>query len=221
MPAPGVERDARHARSARLEEIGVFQALGRRRAARGEQAEQFRFSAGERWGISLGISQRMRGQAFAAHVPLVKGERSALAEAAARLLGRLDHFNLLPAFFIQDDPLYISVFVANLGSLKMGAAYHHLYEYGNCPLFLVLGQVEDRPGVVEGRVEVQTAKDHPPTDPVASNVHHAPMEIRRRRRRHASPGPCVEAAGERLLDDLLCLGSVVDQRLRGRSQLLI
>jgi len=30
----------------------------------GEQAEQFRFSAGERWGISLGISQRMRGQSF-------------------------------------------------------------------------------------------------------------------------------------------------------------
>jgi PhoH-like ATPase len=30
--------------------------------------------------------QRMRGQTFAAHVPLVKGERSALAEAAARLL---------------------------------------------------------------------------------------------------------------------------------------
>ena len=30
--------------------------------------------------------QRMRGQPFAAHVPLVKGERSALAEAGARLL---------------------------------------------------------------------------------------------------------------------------------------
>lgn len=30
--------------------------------------------------------QRMRGQAFAAHVPLVKGERSPLAEAGARLL---------------------------------------------------------------------------------------------------------------------------------------
>lgn len=30
--------------------------------------------------------QRMRGQAFCAHVPLVKGERSPLAEAAARLL---------------------------------------------------------------------------------------------------------------------------------------
>ena len=30
--------------------------------------------------------QRMRGQPFATHIPLVKGERSALAEAAARLL---------------------------------------------------------------------------------------------------------------------------------------
>jgi PhoH-like ATPase len=30
--------------------------------------------------------QRMRGQTFAAHVPLAKGERSPLAEAAARLL---------------------------------------------------------------------------------------------------------------------------------------
>ncbi len=30
--------------------------------------------------------QRMRGQAFAAHIPLVKGERSPLAEAGARLL---------------------------------------------------------------------------------------------------------------------------------------
>jgi PhoH-like ATPase len=30
--------------------------------------------------------QRMRGQVFAAHIPLVKGERSPLAEAGARLL---------------------------------------------------------------------------------------------------------------------------------------
>lgn len=37
---------------------------GRMASVWGEQAEQFRFSAGERWGISLGISQRMRGQAF-------------------------------------------------------------------------------------------------------------------------------------------------------------
>lgn len=37
---------------------------GRMASVWGEQAEQFRFSAGERWGFSLGISQRMRGPQF-------------------------------------------------------------------------------------------------------------------------------------------------------------
>ncbi len=37
---------------------------GRMASVWGEQAEQFRFSAGDRWGFSLGISQRMRGQQF-------------------------------------------------------------------------------------------------------------------------------------------------------------
>ena len=65
-------------------------------------------------------------------------------DAAAGVLRWLDHHNLLPGFFIAGDPLYTSMFVANLGSLKMGAGYHHLYEYGTCPLFLMVGQVEDR-----------------------------------------------------------------------------
>lgn len=37
---------------------------GRMASVWGEQAEQFRFSAGERWGFSLGISQRLRGPQF-------------------------------------------------------------------------------------------------------------------------------------------------------------
>lgn len=37
---------------------------GRMASVWGEQAEQFRFSAGERWGFSLGIAQRMRGSQF-------------------------------------------------------------------------------------------------------------------------------------------------------------
>ena len=73
---------------------------------------------------------------------------------AARLIRGLDHFGLLPGFFIKDDPLYTSMFVANLGSLKMGAGFHHLYEYGTCPIFLMVGAIEDRAMVVEGRAEV-------------------------------------------------------------------
>lgn len=76
-----------------------------------------------------------------------------LLEFFARRLATLDHFGLLPAFFIEGDPLYTSMYIANLGSLKMGAAYHHLYEYGNCPLFLMVGQVEQRAVVLDGQVQ--------------------------------------------------------------------
>ncbi len=71
------------------------------------------------------------------------------------LLKTLDYYGILPASFIENDGLYTSMFSANLGSLGMGAAYHHLYEWGNCPLFLMVGRIEDRPVVVDGRVEAK------------------------------------------------------------------
>ena len=51
----------------------------------------------------------------------------------------LDYFNLLPARMIVADPLYASAFVANLGSVGIAGAYHHLYEYGTIPIFVVVG----------------------------------------------------------------------------------
>jgi hypothetical protein len=53
----------------------------------------------------------------------------------------LDARNLLPRLLIESDPLYCSVFVANLGSVGLDAVYHHLYEWGNCPIFAALGRV--------------------------------------------------------------------------------
>ena len=46
--------------------------------------------------------------------------------------------------------MYTSVFVANLGSIKIDAAYHHLYEHGTCPLFVTIGQITHTPAVVDG-----------------------------------------------------------------------
>jgi pyruvate/2-oxoglutarate dehydrogenase complex dihydrolipoamide acyltransferase (E2) component len=51
----------------------------------------------------------------------------------------LDHVNLLPEMLIEPDPMYSSVFLANLGSIHIGNAFHHLYEYGTCSLFGVVG----------------------------------------------------------------------------------
>ena len=36
-----------------------------------------------------------------------------------------------------------NVFIANLGSIHLDPAYHHLYEYGNIPIFIVVGKKRD------------------------------------------------------------------------------
>lgn len=65
------------------------------------------------------------------------------------VLRGLYRFGLAPRSLVDTDPLYTSAFVANLGSIKIDAAYHHLYEHGNCPLFVTIGKVTKVP-VVEG-----------------------------------------------------------------------
>jgi len=75
-----------------------------------------------------------------------------ILNVAIRFFYWLDYHNCLPGAFIDNDVMYTSGFIANLGSLKMKAGYHHLYEWGTCPLFLMLGQVEDRAMVEDGEV---------------------------------------------------------------------
>ncbi len=53
----------------------------------------------------------------------------------------LDSVNLLPGAMIKNDPMYATVFLANLGSVGIDRTWHHLYEYGTISLFAVLGQV--------------------------------------------------------------------------------
>jgi hypothetical protein len=80
-----------------------------------------------------------------------------LLAAAVTLLRFLDRHGLAPRALIGDDPMYTSAFIANLGSIKIDAAYHHLYEYGNCPLFCTVGRLAAAPFIVDGAVEVRPA----------------------------------------------------------------
>jgi hypothetical protein len=54
----------------------------------------------------------------------------------------LDRFNILPEAFIKPDPLFTSLFLTNDGSVGVGNAHHHLYEYGTCSSFAVVGNVK-------------------------------------------------------------------------------
>lgn len=62
-----------------------------------------------------------------------------------RLADWADAWGLLPRAMIDSDPMFCSVFVANLGSLGLDAGYHHLWEHGNCPLFCVIGRIVNGP----------------------------------------------------------------------------
>lgn len=71
------------------------------------------------------------------------------------VLKRLYKWGLAPRSFVDTDPMYASAFVANLGSIGLDAAFHHLYEHGTCPLFMTIGRVVDAPLVIDGKLEVR------------------------------------------------------------------
>jgi len=66
-----------------------------------------------------------------------------LLDLLVRLQFLLDRWGLLPEVFYRNDPLYASAYIANLGSLNMDPAYHHLFEYGNIPIFIMVGAIRE------------------------------------------------------------------------------
>lgn len=55
-------------------------------------------------------------------------------------LNWLDYHGKYPAALMKDDPYFASVFVSNLGSIKMHANYHHLVNWGTNSIFVVIGE---------------------------------------------------------------------------------
>lgn len=66
----------------------------------------------------------------------------------------LDRWNLYPWFMMKDDPMYASLFLANLGSVGISDAYHHLYEYGTVSIFGAVSAPRPHPFVEQDRVVV-------------------------------------------------------------------
>lgn len=81
---------------------------------------------------------------------------SPLLRLGVRALNAADALGLLPKSYIDSDPMFTSLFIANLGSLNMDGGFHHLYEYGNCPLFCVIGKVKQVPAVIDGELGIKT-----------------------------------------------------------------
>lgn len=54
-------------------------------------------------------------------------------------LNLLDYFGLLPKFLLKVSPFHGSFFITSMGSLGIPSIYHHLYNFGNVPMFCSYG----------------------------------------------------------------------------------
>ena len=63
-----------------------------------------------------------------------------LLKFAIWLLKLLDYFGLLPRFLLEVSPFHGSIFFTSMGSLGIPAVHHHLYNFGNLPVFLAFGR---------------------------------------------------------------------------------
>lgn len=57
-----------------------------------------------------------------------------------KLLAFLDYFGLLPKALLKLSPFHGSMIITSMGSLGIQPIYHHIYDFGNLPLFLAYGK---------------------------------------------------------------------------------
>ncbi|MBQ1477431.1 MAG: hypothetical protein IIZ33_04740 [Erysipelotrichaceae bacterium] len=62
------------------------------------------------------------------------------------ILKRLEYHGIMPDALTAGDPNYSTVLLSNLGSIKAGAPYHHLSNYGTCSIMITIGTMKEEDG---------------------------------------------------------------------------
>ncbi len=62
-----------------------------------------------------------------------------LLKNAIWFLKLLDYFGLLPKSLVEVSPFHGSMYITSMGSLGIPPVFHHLYDFGNIPVFLSFG----------------------------------------------------------------------------------
>ena len=76
-----------------------------------------------------------------------------LLKLAVKLIKLADYFDWLPMSLLRVSPFHGSMIITDLGSLGIGPIYHHIYNFGNLPIFLAFGAKRTETGInAEGKV---------------------------------------------------------------------
>ena len=71
------------------------------------------------------------------------------------LLKWCDKKGFLPEGLIKDNIYYSSIIVSNLGSIKCGAIYHNINDFGACSSLATMGEIKDELCIVDGKQVVK------------------------------------------------------------------
>jgi len=79
--------------------------------------------------------------------------------AAISFLTFLDYYGWLPKALLDVSPFHGSMFITSMGSLGIAPIYHHLYNFGNLPVFISYGKkyhknIMNKRGDIESRAFV-------------------------------------------------------------------
>ncbi len=101
------------------------------------------------------------GGNFEGTVKLLAFVPGLLLKGVVGILRFMDYFGWLPRVLTKLSPFHGSFFITSMGSLGIPPIYHHLYDFGNLPVFMSFG-TKYRKNVVldDGRVEKQSYVDY-------------------------------------------------------------
>lgn len=66
-----------------------------------------------------------------------------------------DKNGILPSSLVKDNLYYSSMIVSNLGSIKCGAIYHNITNFGTCSSLTTMGEIKDEEVIINGKKEIR------------------------------------------------------------------
>ena len=84
-----------------------------------------------------------------------------LIRFAIAILRVMDYFGWIPSSLLEVSPFHGSMIITDLGSVRIGPVYHHIYNFGTLPVFIAFGSKYhkyeiNRQGRVEDRKYIDT-----------------------------------------------------------------
>lgn len=80
---------------------------------------------------------------------------SPILSLVIKIVKYMDRHDLLPKEFINDNIYFSSVIVSNLGSIKSGAIYHNLTDFGTSSILCTIGEIKDEEVLINGKKEIR------------------------------------------------------------------